>query len=275
MTPGPLPAAPSAAGAGPCFRLLACRAGFKLLRATRFEPPAANRFRGAMGFRLPASLFRPHADSGPSGLRDRPRPFVIRASGLDGAAFTPGEAFSIGIHLFTSDGKPFQDALARLGWAELTSWSIEAVTVPLTPGPAPIPGCRVRFLTPTELKPWDAPPGDLPPFSILAARARDRVCALSAFYGGASIQPGRAGFGERAAAVQAAEGSISPCQASRTSLRTGRTHPLGGFTGVVEYSGGLAEFLPWLHAAQWTGVGRQTVWGNGQIEVEATAATVP
>ena len=29
----------------------------------------------------------------------------------------------------------------------------------------------------------------------------------------------------------------------------------------------LARFLPWLQAAQWTGVGRQTVWGKGHIVV--------
>jgi hypothetical protein len=30
----------------------------------------------------------------------------------------------------------------------------------------------------------------------------------------------------------------------------------------------MAEFLPYLEAARWTGVGRQTVWGKGEIAVE-------
>ena len=51
----------------------------------------------------------------------------------------------------------------------------------------------------------------------------------------------------------------------RTSRRTGETHPLGGFTGVVDYGGALGPFLPWLEAGYYTGVGRQTVWGKGVI----------
>ena len=49
---------------------------------------------------------------------------------------------------------------------------------------------------------------------------------------------------------------------------TGQHHPLEGFTGEAEYSGSLDDFLPYLRAAQWTGVGRQTVWGKGELSVE-------
>ncbi len=34
---------------------------------------------------------------------------------------------------------------------------------------------------------------------------------------------------------------------------------------MAEYEGDLAEFLPYLEAAHWTGVGRHCTWGNGQI----------
>jgi hypothetical protein len=52
----------------------------------------------------------------------------------------------------------------------------------------------------------------------------------------------------------------------RRSSRTGQRHPLGGFIGEAEYEGDLLhEFLPILRAAQWTGIGRQTVWGKGEI----------
>jgi hypothetical protein len=54
----------------------------------------------------------------------------------------------------------------------------------------------------------------------------------------------------------------------RRSSRTGQTHGIGGFTGFAEYEGDLAEFLPWLEAAQWTGVGRQSVWGKGEIRLQ-------
>jgi CRISPR-associated endoribonuclease Cas6 len=54
----------------------------------------------------------------------------------------------------------------------------------------------------------------------------------------------------------------------RRSSRTGQTHPIGGFTGFAEYEGELSEFVPYLQAAKWTGVGRQTVWGKGELEIE-------
>jgi hypothetical protein len=53
----------------------------------------------------------------------------------------------------------------------------------------------------------------------------------------------------------------------RRSSRTVQVHPLGGFVGGAEYEGELTEFLPWLQAACWTGVGRQTVWGKGALRI--------
>jgi hypothetical protein len=56
-------------------------------------------------------------------------------------------------------------------------------------------------------------------------------------------------------------------EVKRKSGRAGQVHPIGGFTGEAEYAGPLAEFLPWLGAARWVGVGRQTVWGKGDVRV--------
>ncbi|MFL6354423.1 MAG: CRISPR system precrRNA processing endoribonuclease RAMP protein Cas6 [Bryobacteraceae bacterium] len=55
---------------------------------------------------------------------------------------------------------------------------------------------------------------------------------------------------------------------ARRSSRTGQVHPISGFTGKAEYEGDLTEFIPYIAAAKWTGVGRQTVWGNGEISVQ-------
>ena len=52
------------------------------------------------------------------------------------------------------------------------------------------------------------------------------------------------------------------------SRATGQRHALGGFTGFAEYAGELAEFVPYLEIGRWTGVGRQTVWGKGEIAYE-------
>ena len=56
-------------------------------------------------------------------------------------------------------------------------------------------------------------------------------------------------------------------ETERRSTRTGQSHSIGGFIGTVEYEGDLAEFLPILKAAKWIGVGRQSVWGKGEIQV--------
>ena len=54
---------------------------------------------------------------------------------------------------------------------------------------------------------------------------------------------------------------------ARRSSRTGQVHPIGGFVGEADYEGELSEFVPFLRAAKWVGVGRQTVWGKGMIEL--------
>jgi hypothetical protein len=56
-------------------------------------------------------------------------------------------------------------------------------------------------------------------------------------------------------------------EAVRRSSRTGKVHGIGGFVGVAEYEGDLSEFLPYLEAAQWTGIGRQCVWGKGELRM--------
>jgi len=62
-----------------------------------------------------------------------------------------------------------------------------------------------------------------------------------------------------------ANARMAVSSAARRSSRTGQTHSLGGFVGKAEYQGDLTEFVPYLRAAQWTGVGRQTAWGKGEF----------
>lgn len=75
------------------------------------------------------------------------------------------------------------------------------------------------------------------------------------------------GIGERAAGVRPSRCEIQWESSERRSGSSGKVHLLGGLTGEVECAGSLAEFLPWLYAAQFTGVGRQTVWGKGELQV--------
>jgi CRISPR-associated endoribonuclease Cas6 len=86
-------------------------------------------------------------------------------------------------------------------------------------------------------------------------------------YGAGALPIDFFALGNRAAEVKLTSCDISLVKAERHSSRTGQTHSLGGFIGTAEYEGELAEFLPYLKAARWTGVGRQTVWGKGEIGV--------
>jgi len=72
---------------------------------------------------------------------------------------------------------------------------------------------------------------------------------------------------ERASLVQMTANDMRFRDAVRHSSRTGQRHPIGGFIGSADYEGPLTEFIPWLEAAAFTGVGRQTTWGKGEIRV--------
>jgi len=76
----------------------------------------------------------------------------------------------------------------------------------------------------------------------------------TALYGAGPLAIDFRGLGERARAVKLVSSDIEWIGATPPfEAATGQSHPLGGFTGVVEYAGELGEFLPWLRAARWTG----------------------
>jgi hypothetical protein len=249
-----------------------------------------------------ARIFEPTATApGPSGLADWPRPFVFRAIHLDGQTFLPGQSFHFDLNLFDLNSPAiayFVLAFAQLardglgparGKVELTTVSrlnenghpstliyehgqittktnLPPLTLDLAPASELVSRLRVQFLTPTELKSAQQIAAR-PAFAMLATRARDRISTLRHLYGEGPLALDFREFGERAALVTMTRCAIANVAIERRSSRTGQTHSIGGFIGEAEYQGDLREFLPFLNAAQWTGLGRQTVWGKGQIAV--------
>ena len=136
----------------------------------------------------------------------------------------------------------------------------------LNPVLEPVSRVKVEFLTPTELK-----GGEGADFGVLFARLRDRISSLRAFYGEGPLPIDFLGMGERARKVRLAEQRIRQVDRNRTSKATGNSHSIGGFIGEAIYEGALAEFVPYLEAGYWTGVGRQTVWGKGEIRTTVLA----
>jgi hypothetical protein len=281
------------------FEVLPCRFRFVASESIHFPAgTSGNVLRGAIGAILAelapaayARIFEPTGDS-PSGLANRPRPFVFRASHLDGRTIRPGESFEFDLHYFDTR----DPALASFvpGFAELARAGLgprrgratlveviqldahrraaakaaPPVAIALDTRGDGLRRLTVRFVTPTELKHAEKV-AERPEFAILFARVRDRVATLRALYGAGPVDVDFRALGERAAAVRMTRCDLRRVELERRSSRTGQTHPLGGFIGEADYEGELGEFLGWLRAAEWTGVGRQTVWGKGAIELSA------
>jgi hypothetical protein len=291
------------------FQFYRYRFWFRALEETYFpRGKSGNVIRGALGLALRATaspdeyarLFEPRAAAGaPSGFHDLPRPFVVRAADLDGSALQPGERFCVNIHSFDIRRpalRSFSDAFGlweksgigprrgRVRLEEASPLDLEGAPLEAGPGhafcsisleadPVPVERAVVRFVSPTELKTAGVV-ADRPEFGILFTRLRDRIGALRALYSGGPLPIAFREMGERASAVRLRRLQIEWERAQRTSRRTGQTHPLGGFVGEAEYEGDLAEFMPWLRCGRWSGVGRQTVWGKGDIRCESVSQTV-
>jgi hypothetical protein len=248
------------------------------------------------------SALRPHDEPSPSGLADWPRPFVFRARHLDGCTVGIGEPFHFDLNVFTAE----RDVLAyfiltfaalaqeglgpRRGKAELLrvrrlstggipeqtlyeqsvqmiTAGLQPISVDLTPPPDAPTRIRVDFLSPTELK-HEHRIANRPEFPILFGRIRDRISTLSRLYGPGPLNIDYQGTNARAASVRMTSCQLRRQETERRSTRTGQSHSIGGFIGTAEYEGDLAEFLPYLEAGHWVGVGRQSVWGKGEIMAE-------
>ncbi len=198
---------------------------------------------------------------------------MLRVADLEGAHIDEGAPFVIGVNLFEVRQPPtdlFRDVLARVASESLGAAALERVegaeklNLSLLPGAGKTSRVRVYFRTPTELKGVDRPD-----FGPLFSRIRDRVSGLRALYGEGPLDIDFRAMGERASNIVMTRCDVRQENSQRYSRSQRTPHPLGGFVGVAEYEGDLTEFLPYLEAAKWTGVGRQTVWGKGEIHCEA------
>lgn len=254
---------------------------------------AANVVRGAFGLLLERvsddaykRVFSPHAQGGPSGMADQPRPFVFRAAHLDGLTVQPGAEFEFAMNLFELDPSLVDSirlAFAMLEWTglgpgrspvSLTAVRDEIVTldlVPPAPGSQPLSRLRIEFVTPTELK-AKGEVIDKPEFGPLFARLRDRIANLYLRQHGTAMPLDFRGLGDRATEIRMTNCQVRIAEVERRSSRTGQEHSIGGFVGYADYEGNLTEFLPFLAAGAHTGVGRQTVWGKGEIRVTSSAS---
>jgi CRISPR-associated endoribonuclease Cas6 len=103
----------------------------------------------------------------------------------------------------------------------------------------------IRFLTPTFLR-TDGEVIRRPDFHHVFKRVRDRINALSTFFGDGPIDMDFHELGKRAEEVRTMSCDVKWIQRYRTSSKTQQRHELSGFAGEASYEGGLTELLPWL-----------------------------
>jgi hypothetical protein len=258
------------------FDLFALRFHCSAAAPVHFPPGGtANLFRGQFGkilYRrdpvMYARFFAPVREIGvPSGFHDPPRPFVLRVRHLDGATLP---SFHIGLNVFENnlpDMAAIRETISDLARESLRAEvrsveGVELLRLPLTCGP-PTKRVRITFLSPTELKNQENAE-----FGPMFSRIRDRISTLRALYGAGPLEIDFKTMGERAAAIRMVRRETREVEMERVSRSSGRRHAIGGFVGFAEYEGDLTEFMPYLEIAGYTGVGRQTVWGKGEISIE-------
>ena len=244
----------------------------------------------------------------PSGYQEAPRPFVLRWDDWGEMRIAPGTVFRTGLHLFDSRTEVLALMLRAYGklpaaglgparakmrlrrisqvdaaGAQGVLWTSE------TKGEMPRPATlrfqlgpvedaprrvKVRFLSPTEIK-QDGQVLTTADFRPLFQRLWERLSFLIVHYAPNGTTAARdilsAGADElieAAGRVALVRQNLAPMAVSRFSTRTGQTHPLSGLMGEAEYEGDFRLLWAWMKASEWTGVGRQTVWGKGSLRWE-------
>ena len=251
-----------------------------LLRESACQPPCDNvekcTRRASCAY---ARIFKPIDPRVPDEFADAPRPFVLRTRHLDGNFLQPGDPFHVDVHLFTLVDQiagHFQEVFSRFETAGFgprrSRAALESVigpstlALPLEETNLGLTAIQVEFAAPTELKHCGLII-EQPSFYTLWSRACDRIAALRTLYGEGPPDIDCRGLRDQARKIQLSHHKLRHIEKQRRSSRTGQVHPLGGFVGSAEYQGDLDPFLPHLQAAHWTGIGRQTVWGKGEIAI--------
>ncbi len=250
-----------------------------------------------------ARFFEPVLNGGPSGLANPPRPFVLRPRIADWRVLEPNSELVLDVHVFDlrfsflpylvsalarvaddglgpGRGRAVLERVCAVNAAHeastplyesgqfLTTGLPVPLRLPLDEGLVePVGRMQVEFLTPTELK----SEGELvqrPDFPAFMERVRDRVASLARLYADSELAFEWDAMAAAASLVRISASRLRQERLERRSSKTGQSHPLGGFMGVVEYVGELGGFVPLIEAGVWTGVGRQTVWGKGEYRVK-------
>ena len=227
----------------------------------------------------------------PSGYQEPPRPFVLRSPDWLERTVAPGEHLVTSLHLFdrrpeivqallTAYGQLGETGLGpgrgRLSLSEIRQpegvlWKSgpmpapTVMTLDLSPDAGAPTRVKAQFVTPTEIKVRGELASDAA-FVNVFARIHERLRFLLTHYCGCDAATGADGTLDAARKIVTVHEDLRSLGVTRYSTRTGQTHPLAGFVGEAVYEGDFTLLWQWLKASEWTGVGRQTVWGKGAVE---------
>lgn len=126
---------------------------------------------------------------------------------------------------------------------------------------------KATLQTPLRLKQNNRLNLDLP-FHVLIRACLRRVAALEEAYGGGEPDLNYRGLVKRAELVTVRESRIRWQQLFRWSNRQRKKISLSGLGGAITYSGDLTEFMPILRYCEQVNVGKQTVFGLGNITIK-------
>lgn len=235
-----------------------------------------------------------------------PRPFIIKPPDDRRTLIPPGEQLTFGLTLVgrginylpyfvavfrelgqtglgRSRGKycllaidavlPYNGAREAVYRAEdervrMANSAITAETITTHAATLPTDHITLNFLTPTRLKHKGHWINEGPPFDALIKVLLSRTSSLSYFHCGQRLDVDFRGLIDRAAEVK-----ISHCQTcwenwSRFSGRQKQRVEMGGLVDQVTYEGDLSDYLPLLALGELIHVGKGTVFGNGQYQIE-------
>src|SRR5579884_498265 len=126
----------------------------------------------------------------------------------------------------------------------------------------------MRFLTPVTIK-AEGRILEKPRFHHLVKRLRDRISSLIQFYTALTIDWDFKEIGLFAERIEEVENSLRWINRFRRAGHSRETHDLGGAVGRLVVRGeALKNLFPLLWLGQYTGIGKNAVFGNGWYELE-------
>jgi CRISPR-associated endoribonuclease Cas6 len=124
----------------------------------------------------------------------------------------------------------------------------------------------IHFTTPTRLK-IDGSTNRMPTFFDVVSSLCRRTMLLSYFHCGGSGEPFHGAFLDKTGDIELIESNVIRIDNKRFSSRQKREIPMDGFMGSLTIRGDYGFFLPLLKAGEIVHIGKNTIFGFGQIHV--------